>query len=74
MQGIDIFEAYQNGMRAIIRFLGLIGEWIVNYPNGIFYLLIVLGCLFIPFLSLILVISFLCWSWSYGGDYARRNY
>jgi len=68
MQQPNLIEAFQMGMHAILRFMGLLGEWIVSYPNGVFYILILLGCILIPPLAIIIVISFLSWAWSGGCD------
>ena len=66
MQDWNIIDSYQKGMNMVVRFLGLIGGWIVNYPNGVFYILLVLGCIFLPYFALLTVVSLLCWSWTYG--------
>ena len=65
MRNWNLIDGYRRGMNAIIRFLGLTGGWIINYPNAIFYFLLVLGSIFLPYFAVFLVISLLCWS--YGG-------
>lgn len=71
MQHMNLFDAYHRGMGTIFHFLGLIGKWILGYPNGVFYILLFLGCLFIPYLAVFLVVCLLSCSWLFGGDYAR---
>ena len=68
MQQPNLIEAFQMGMNALLRFMGLMGGWIVSYPNRIFYILLVLWCFFFPYFGLLMVISLLCWAWSGGYD------
>ena len=57
---------------AIIGFLGMTGAWIISYPNPVLYFLLIIGCIFFPWFSVFMVISFLCWA--YGGRDAIRDY
>ena len=68
MQQPNLIEAFQRGMNALLHFLGLMGGWIVSYPNRIFYILLVLWCFFFPYFGLLMVVSLLCWAWSGGYD------
>jgi len=74
MQHVNLIEAFQRGMQALLRFLGVMGSWIINHPNGILYILIVVGCFFFRYFALLTIISLLAWSWFYGANYAERNY
>jgi hypothetical protein len=73
MQQPNLIEAFQMGMNALLRFMGLMGGWIVSYPNRILYILLVLWCFFFPYFGLLMVISLLCWAWSGGYD-GQRDY
>lgn len=53
-------------MHVVVRFLGLMGRWIVSYPNGIFYVLLIIGAILVPYFATFLLITMLCWA--YGGN------
>ncbi len=66
------YDSLERIVSGIIGFLGMAGAWIISYPNPLIYFLLVIGCIFFPFFSVFMVISFLCWA--YGGRDALRSY
>ncbi|MFA5102740.1 MAG: hypothetical protein WC525_06260 [Candidatus Thermoplasmatota archaeon] len=66
MQHVNLIESFQRGMHVVVRFLGLMGRWIVSYPNGIFYVLLIIGAILVPYFATFLLVTMLCWA--YGGN------
>jgi hypothetical protein len=45
---------------AIFSFFACVGESILKFPNGVFYTVLVILCVFIPLFALFLLIALLC--------------
>lgn len=74
MQTYNFIESFQRGIRILLWALGMVGDWIINHPNRVLYVLIVICSFFARYFAIVILICLLAWSWFYGDTRAWRDY